>query len=344
MHKMYPPKNSLPVHIMGSGLRKSPPELNAVPVSTEGGAASAVTGPSVNTGRNLDIHDASSFPVSSITAQDNISVYSSSEDDSSVFDISAKKTTSKIKGQPRSLKRQTGGAKTKKSRTAGGAVKRKKRLAAATSFVNLTGVCLETEGNGDNVLPAVDNVLPAIDEAINEMFPPLRESVADDIEVVGLARKETPLFEVEGVVAACAPFGSSDMFSDSGEDEDNHSGNKVGGAMSTNMEAQLILGRFRSKQASLTSPSLFAQTTDKGSYFSTSDEDDDEDNDFYPEEDPPEGLYDDDELFQDDKEEDLNDLSYYRSDATSSGVGRKLYRLGVARPFLMLKALFLTLT
>ena len=204
---------------MGSGLRKSPPKLNAVPVSTEGGAASAVTGPSVNTCQNLDIHDASSFPVPSITAQDNISVYSSSEDDSSVFDISAKKTTSKIKGQSRSLKRQTGGAKTKKSRTAGGAVKRKKsqtsprRLAAATSLVNLTGVCMETEGNGDNVLPAFDNVLPAIDETINEMFPPLRDSMADDIEMVGLARKETPLFEVEGVAAAHAPFGSSDMFS-----------------------------------------------------------------------------------------------------------------------------------
>ena len=34
-----------PQHIMGSGLRKSPPELNAVTVSTGGGAASAVTGP-----------------------------------------------------------------------------------------------------------------------------------------------------------------------------------------------------------------------------------------------------------------------------------------------------------
>jgi hypothetical protein len=130
---------------MGSGLRKSPPELNAAPVSTGGGAASAVTDPMVNTGRNLDIHDAISFPVPSITAQDNISVYSSSEDDSSVFDISAKKTTSKIKGQSRSLKRQTGRAETKKSRT-GGAVERKRsqtsprRLAAATSLVNLTGV------------------------------------------------------------------------------------------------------------------------------------------------------------------------------------------------------------
>ncbi len=119
---------------MGSGLRKSPPELNAAAVSTGGGTASAVTGPagaaaaavntssrhsgrntiavsdaaaaasntssapnpggsinatssghshptatssghsqpSVNTGQNLDIHDASSFPVPAITAQDNI--------------------------------------------------------------------------------------------------------------------------------------------------------------------------------------------------------------------------------------------------------------------------------
>ena len=110
-------------------------------------------------------------------------------------------------------------------------------------------------------MPAVDSVLPAaIDEVINEMFPPLRETgVSDDIEVVGLASKEMPLYEVETVVAACAPFGSSDMFIDSGEDKDNHSGNKVGGAMSTNMEARLILGRFQSKQASLTSPPLFAQ-------------------------------------------------------------------------------------
>jgi len=101
------------------------------------------------------------------------------------------------------------------------------------------------------------------------------------------------------------------------------------------MEARLILGRFRSKQASLTSPSLFAQTTNKGSYFSTSDDDNDEDNDFYPEEDPTEGLYDDDELFQDDKEEDLDDLSYFRSDAKSgvgSGVGHKLYKGGHPKP------------
>jgi hypothetical protein len=50
--------------------------------------------PSVNTGQNLDIHAAASFPVPAIPAQDNISVYSISEDDSSVFAISTKKTTS----------------------------------------------------------------------------------------------------------------------------------------------------------------------------------------------------------------------------------------------------------
>jgi hypothetical protein len=44
----------------------------------------------------------------------------------------------------------------------------------------LTVGCGETERN-------VDNVLPAIDEAINEMFPPLRDTLADDIEVVEFA-------------------------------------------------------------------------------------------------------------------------------------------------------------
>jgi hypothetical protein len=64
--------------------------------------------------------------------------------------------------------------------------------------------------------------------------------------------------------------------------------------MSLKMEARLILRRFLWKQV-LTSPSLFAKTTDKGSYFSPSDDD----NDYIPEEEPTEGLYDDDELFQD---------------------------------------------
>jgi len=59
------------------------------------------------------------------------------------------------------------------------------------------------------------------------MFPPLRETgVSDDIEVVGLASKETPLYEVETVAGDRAPFGSSDMFIDSSEDKDNHSGTR----------------------------------------------------------------------------------------------------------------------
>ena len=159
-----------------------------------------------------------------------------------------------------------------------------------------------TEGNGDNVLPA--NV-----EAIDKMFPPLRNTLADDIEVVEFAMKELPpLFQAEGV-AVDHQSGSADTDNEFDEEDSGtkHLGNKVGGAMSTSMEAMLIHRRFRSKQASLTSPSLFAKTTDKGSYFSSSDED----NNFIPEEEPTEGLYDDDELFQDDKEEDLVDLLYF---------------------------------
>ena len=166
------------------------------------------------------------------------------------------------------------------------------------------------------------------------MFLPLRDSLADDIEVVEFAMKEPPLLfhVVEGVAAARQSSGA-DMDNDNEFDEvysgRNHSGNKVGGEMSTNMEARLILRRFWSKKASLTSPSLFAKTTgDKGSYFSTSDEDDS----YIPKEEPTaKGLYDDDELFQDDKEEDLEDLSYYRSDA-KFGVGRKLNAGGPPKP------------
>ena len=142
--------------------------------------------------------------------------------------------------------------------------------------------------------------------------------------------KDPPLFQVEEVAAARPSYGSdTDNEFDEVDSDTKHSGNKVGGAMSTNMEARLILRRFWSKQASLTSPSLFAKMTgDKGSYFSASDEDDD----YIPEEEPTaEGLYDDDELFQDDKEEDLEDLSYYRSDA-KFGVGRKLNAGGPPKP------------
>ncbi len=144
--------------------------------------------------------------------------------------------------------------------------------------------------------------MPAIDESIDEMFPQLRNTLADDIKVVEFAMKEPTLFQVEGGAAGRESYGSDmDNEFDEVDSGTKHSGNTVGGAMSTKMEAQLILGRFRSKQASLTSPSLFAKMTDKGSYFSASDED----NDYIPEEEPTEGLYDNDELFQDDKEEDL---------------------------------------
>jgi len=226
--------------------------------------------------------------------------------------ISTKKTTSNKNQQKfNPIQGPTGGAAKKDSQSS------PRRIAAATSLVNLTVGCGETERN-------VDNLLPAIDKAIHEMFPPLRDTLADDIEVVEFAMKEPPLLFPEGVAAARQSSGS-DVDNDNEFDEvdsgKNNSGHKVGGAMSTNMEARLILKRFWSKQASLTSPSLFAKTTgDKGSFFSTSDED----NDYIPEEEPTaEGLYDDDELFQDDKEKDLEDLSYYRSDA-KFGVGRKL--------------------
>jgi hypothetical protein len=180
--------------------------------------------PSINTGHNLDIHHAASLPVPAILAHDNISVYSSSEDDSSVFVISTKKTTSNNKGKSNPIQRPTGGAAKKDSQSS------PRRFAAATSLVNLTVGCQETEGNGDIVLPAIADVLPAIDEAINEMFPPLWDTVADDIEVVGFARKEPPLFQVEGVVAACKSYGS-DMDKEFDEEDSGtkHSGNKVGG-------------------------------------------------------------------------------------------------------------------
>jgi hypothetical protein len=73
--------------------------------------------------------------------------------------------------------------------------------------------------------------------------------------------KEPPLLfpVVEGVAAARQSSGS-DMDNDNEFDEVD-SGRNIGGALSTNMEARLILRRFWSKQASLTSPSLFAKTT-----------------------------------------------------------------------------------
>jgi hypothetical protein len=146
---------------------------------------------------------------------------------------------------------------------------------------------------GDIVLPAIEEVIDeTIEEVIDDMFPPLR-GLADDNE--DFARKDPPEYQVEGVAAARTTYGSdTDDEVDEEDSDTKSSGNKVGGAMSTNMHARLILIRIMSKQASLTSPpSLSAKTTDKGrSYFSASDEDNN-----YPEDDPTEGLYDDDELF-----------------------------------------------
>jgi hypothetical protein len=104
-----------------------------------------------------------------------------------VYAISTKKTTSKNQGESNPIQGPTGGAAKKDSQSS------PRCIAAATSLVNLTVGCLETEGNGDNVLPA--NV-----EAIDKMFPPLRNTLADDIEVVEFAMKEPPpLFQAEGV-------------------------------------------------------------------------------------------------------------------------------------------------
>jgi hypothetical protein len=69
-----------------------------------------------------------------------------------VFAISTKKKTSN-KNQRKSnpIQGPTGGAAKKDSESS------PRRIAAATSLVNLTVGCLETEGeNGDNVLPAID--------------------------------------------------------------------------------------------------------------------------------------------------------------------------------------------
>ena len=76
--------------------------------------SSAHSQPSINTGRNQDIHDAASLPVPAV--EDNISVYISSEDDSSAFTICTKKTTSnKNQRQFYPIQRPTGGAAKKDS-------------------------------------------------------------------------------------------------------------------------------------------------------------------------------------------------------------------------------------
>ena len=72
----------------------------------------------------------------------------------------------------------------------------------------------------------------------------------------------------------------------------------------------------------LTFPSLFLNRTDQWLYFTPSDKEDDN---FIPEE-----GYDDDDLFQEDKEEDLEDLLHYCT--TRRSVGCKLNKGGPERP------------
>jgi hypothetical protein len=96
----------------------------------------------------------------------------------------------------------------------------------------------------------------------------------------------------------------------------------IGGAFSPKREALLILSRFFTQQATLTYPSIFSNTTDQRSFFPPSDKDND---DFIPDE-----GYNDDDLFQDDKEDDLEDLSFYCT--TRRSVGRKLNIEGPEQP------------
>jgi hypothetical protein len=114
--------------------------------STINAPSSGPSKPSINTGCNLDIHDAATLPVPAIL-DDNISEYSNSEDDSSVFAISTKKTTSN-KNQRKSnpIQGPTGGAAKKDSQSS------PRRIAAATSLVNFTVGCGVRERNGDQVV------------------------------------------------------------------------------------------------------------------------------------------------------------------------------------------------
>ena len=112
--------------------------------STINAPSSGPSKPSINSGRNLDIHDEASLPVPAIL-DDNISEYSNSEDDSSVFSISTKKTkkTTSNKNHQRKFTPIQGpttrGAAKKDSQSS------PRRMAAATSLVNFTVGCGETE-------------------------------------------------------------------------------------------------------------------------------------------------------------------------------------------------------
>lgn len=99
-----------------------------------------------------------------------------------------------------------------------------------------------------------------------------------------------------------------------------------GGEFCPKKESLGILRQFLNKQTSLKPPLLFAQTKEQEVTYSHSNDDDDS---ILEEE--TGGQYDEDELFQDDKEDMMEDLSYYCSIARV-GVGQKLSVGGPSKP------------
>jgi len=192
--------------------RGTAPTAPAADVTGTGGAAAADTvtvGAAAATVNTLSLR----------SGQNTIAVSDAAASTTSNAPSTKKTTSNKNQRKLNPIQGPTGGAAKKDSQSS------PRCIAAATSLVNLTLGCGETERN-------VDNVLPAIDEAIHEMFPPLRDTLADDIEVVEFAMKEPPLLfpVVEGVAAARQSSGS-DMDNDNEFDQvdsgRNNSGNKV---------------------------------------------------------------------------------------------------------------------
>jgi len=199
---------TLPRH----GGRGTAPTAPAADVTGTGGAATADTvtvGAAAATVNTLSLR----------SGRNTIAVSDAAASTTSNAPSTKKTTSNKNQRKFNPIQGPTGGAAKKDSQSS------PRCIAAATSLVNLTLGCGETERN-------VDNVLPAIDEAIHEMFPPLRDTLADDIEVVEFAMKEPPLLfpVVEGVAAARQSSGS-DMDNDNEFDQvdsgRNNSGNKV---------------------------------------------------------------------------------------------------------------------
>jgi hypothetical protein len=148
-----------------------------------------------------------------------------------------------------------------------------------------------------------------ISDALDEMCPPLGNS--KEYAMTHLSQFQGDAGSAYG---DCSDGPDNEMIvphndfsaGDLDEDYDKEPAAKsIGGVFSPKREALLILQRFSTQQATLTSLLFFCNTTVQRAYFTPSDEDGD---DFIPDK-----GYDDDDLFQDDKEEDLKDLSHYRT-------------------------------